>query len=675
VTTLAVDVPRSPGRWAVAVAVAAATAAGLAAAVGTFAVPGDRDATPVDMLWLASWLSFAVVGALVLRNQPRHRAALAFLAAGALVPVAGLVDVLAFWAAHRAGTGAPAVAWLRLTQDVMFTAGTALLLYSVLLLPDGALARPWMRWPARGALVGVGAMTLGSVLDAGPIGEDLPVANPLGWESGQPVTDLLDGGGLLLLAVGTLVGLLSLVLRTRHASGVTRSQLQWLGFGVLVAVVVNVTAALSGPLGIDLPDDVGAVVSALTVPVVPVCVAVASLRHNLYDIDLLLRRSLLYTVLSGCVLVAYLLLAAAVGSTTTDVGASALLGGLIALAVLPLRTRGQRLLDRRFYGESGDPYVVLSGLGRQLSGAVAPEEVPGLVSGSVCRAMRVPWVAVELGDAEAPVLAAASGAHPGWEVVTIPLAVGGAEVGRLVVAPRGPREGLEERDLRLLEDLAGQVAVAVDGLRMSRELQRSREELVLAREEERRRLRNDLHDGLGPVLAGVLLQVGVVRERTDDPILAAAEQRLSGAVEDLRRLVYGLRPPALDELGLGGALREQLAAAGLGVDLSLSIDEDLPALPAALEVAAFRVASEAVTNVVRHSGARHCDVALTASGGELVLEVRDDGTGLTGTGRDGVGLSSMRERCAELGGTLDVEGARPHGTVVRATLPLAGLHA
>jgi signal transduction histidine kinase len=627
------------------------------------------------MVWLSTWVSFAIVGALILSQQPRHRAALVFLAAGTLVPLAGLLDVLSFWTAHHRGDSAGAVAWLRLVQDVLFAGGTSLLLYSVLLLPDGVLARRWMRWPARAALVGVAAITLAGVVSPGPIGEDLPVDNPLGWDAGEAVVGALEGGGFLLVATGALVGLLSLLLRARHATGVTRPQLQWLALGVLITVVINAAAALSGPLGFELPETAGALVSALSVPVVPVCVAVAALRHNLYDVDLLLRRSLLYTVLSGGVLIAYLLLAAAVGRTTTDVGASALVGGIIALAVLPLRTRGQRLLDRRFYGESGDPYGVLSGLGRQLSGAVAPEAVPGLVAASVCRALRVPWAAVELGEVDAPVLAAASGTHPGWDPVTVPLTVHGSEVGRLLVAPRGPREGLEERDVRLLHDLAGQVAVAVDGLRMARELQRSREELVLAREEERRRLRDDLHDGLGPVLAGVLLQVGVVREQTGDPVLGTAERRLSGAVEDLRRLVYGLRPPALDELGLAGALREQVAAAGAGLqlDLSLTVDDDLPRLPAALEVAAYRVASEAVTNVVRHSGAGRCEVALTIEHGQLLLEVRDDGTGLEGEA--GIGLSSMRERCAELGGTCEIAAIAPHGTLVRALLPLAGSHA
>ena len=655
--------------WPLLTALAAALAAGLAGALATFVVAGERDAAPSDLVWLGSWVSFAVVGALVLAQRPGHRGAQALLGVGTLVPLAGLLDVLTFWAADAQGDDARLVAALRLSQDVLFTAGFALLLCSLLLIPDGVLARRWMRWPARLAFAGAATQVLVAVVAPGPIGEDLPLDNPIGITGAGPVLDVVEGLATLALVIGALVGVVSLVLRARRATGATRAQLAWLAFGVLAFTAANLLIGLLDALDVTVPDDVAAILIALVLPVVPACLAVAVLRHNLLDIELLLRRSLLYAVLSAGVLVAYLGLAALLGSAVDGAGASALLGGVVALAALPLRDRGQRWLERRFYGESGDAYGVLSGLSRQLSEAVAPDEVPQRVARSVVAALRVPWAAVELGSPDEPVLAAAAGSRPAWPPVALPLSVHGTEVGRLLVAPRQAAEPLEERDLRLLRDLAGQVAVAVEGLRLARELQRSREALVLAREEERRRLRNDLHDGLGPVLAGVLLQLGVAREGgVSSDGLAVAEQRLGDAVADLRRLVYGLRPPALDDLGLAGALQEHATSLAGGLELRLDVPETLPPLPAAIEVAAFRVATEGLTNVVRHSGAQRCSVAVLADGDDLIVEVRDDGSGVSGAA--GIGITSMRERCAEVGGACEVVAGEPRGTVVRARLPL-----
>jgi signal transduction histidine kinase len=215
-------------------------------------------------------------------------------------------------------------------------------------------------------------------------------------------------------------------------------------------------------------------------------------------------------------------------------------------------------------------------------------------------------------------------------------------------------------------------------VRLSSDLQRSRERLVVAREEERRRLRRDLHDGLGPTLAGVALQMETVHSivRTDPQgataLLARLKEDTQAAITGIRRIVYGLRPPALDELGLVGALREEggrFASNGRGLLVSVEAPEDLPPLPAAVEVAAYRIALEGLTNAARHSGAGTCLVRLVADGG-FQLEVTDDGRGLPADFRPGVGVTSMRERAAELGGTLTIERAAPAGTRIVARFPL-----
>jgi signal transduction histidine kinase len=209
------------------------------------------------------------------------------------------------------------------------------------------------------------------------------------------------------------------------------------------------------------------------------------------------------------------------------------------------------------------------------------------------------------------------------------------------------------------------------------ELERSRNEIVRAREEERRRLRDDLHDGLGPALAALGMQADLARDEAGavnglDRRLLELREGLDVALADIRRLVYDLRPPALDELGLVGALREHASRLeqGAGLEIAFTAPAAMPALPAAVEVAAYRIAQEALTNVARHAGACHCDVQIDVDGA-LALEVADNGCGLRPGAPAGIGFASMRRRATELGGALELvtrEGVS--GLTVRARLPM-----
>ncbi|MGL4648498.1 MAG: sensor histidine kinase [Caldilineaceae bacterium] len=201
--------------------------------------------------------------------------------------------------------------------------------------------------------------------------------------------------------------------------------------------------------------------------------------------------------------------------------------------------------------------------------------------------------------------------------------------------------------------------------------------MINAREEERRRLRRDLHDGLGPSLAGLSFRIDAARnllkrdpQRADAQLEAAGDQ-LRNAIADIRRLVYGLRPPALDELGLVAALRQHFALLQPAhLQITLDAPEVLPPLPAAVEVAAYRIVQEAVNNVVRHASAQICKATLIIDDAHLVVTIADDGRGMGSENRAGVGMAAMRERAAELGGAFDVSDL-PHGGVeVRARLPL-----
>jgi two-component system, NarL family, sensor kinase len=223
-----------------------------------------------------------------------------------------------------------------------------------------------------------------------------------------------------------------------------------------------------------------------------------------------------------------------------------------------------------------------------------------------------------------------------------------------------------------LTSLAREVATAGRAVALTHDLRRSRERLVGATEEERRRIRRDLHDGLGPGLAGVVLGLQRARRYLGvDPDAVAAQldaltAQTKGAIADVRRLVYDLRPPALDELGLVEALSEQARMLG---GISVQGPDPQPALPAAVEVATYRIAVEAMTNVVRHARARTATVTIHIDG-SMRLEITDDGDGLPAAFRAGVGITSMRERATELGGDCAVEAGDPCGTRVRATIPL-----
>jgi signal transduction histidine kinase len=297
---------------------------------------------------------------------------------------------------------------------------------------------------------------------------------------------------------------------------------------------------------------------------------------------------------------------------------------------------------------------------------------------TIADALRLPYVAVELTGTDGPVVTA-HGTPDAGIALRLPLEHAGQRVGTRVVGARDYHDELGAADRRLLAVFAERASAAVSAVGLSVEIQRAREQLVTAREEERRRLRSDLHDGLGPKLAGAVLTIDAARRliesdpATADALLDRAAASVEGTVDDVRRVVYALRPPALDELGLIGALRQQagaLSAPGDGLTCDVEAPDGLSPLPAAVEVAAYRIAQEALTNVARHAGASRAAIRLAVDG-ELQLDVTDDGCGLAPDAAAGVGLTSMRDRAAELGGTFEIERPAAGGTRVRVRLPLA----
>jgi signal transduction histidine kinase len=482
--------------------------------------------------------------------------------------------------------------------------------------------------------------------------------------------------GFLASLLAVLLALIALVVRFRASSGDERQQLKWLLVAAVLVPVAGISDAAWG-----LP-----VVWLIAVAALPVAVGVAIMKYGLYQIDPLINRSLVYGGLTAAVLGVYVSAVTIVGTVLQNqrIPAPLIAAGTVAVAFQPVRDRLQRAVNRMMYGERDDPYAVLSRLGQRLEGTAPADDVLPVVVETIANAFKVPYVAIELRDGEAFAPAAATGKLP-ENPLFLPLTYQGEQVGRMVVGHRGTNEPFSEVDVRLLADIARQAGVAAHAVRLTADLQRSRERLVTTREEERRRLRRDLHDGLGAALAGVVLQLGAARTLlVRDPnaatqLLDKLRVEVQDAITDIRRLVYDLRPPQLDELGLVGAIQELVSRltessyAGSPrhhqrLHITVEMPTSLPPLQAAVEVAAYRIAAEALTNVVRHAEATSCVLHL-ACRDMLMLEIRDDGRGFPPDTHRGVGLTSMRERAAELGGDLRIESGLDRGTVIHAELP------
>lgn len=499
---------------------------------------------------------------------------------------------------------------------------------------------------------------------------------------GEPLASALFVGSVGL-------GFAAQVHRYRKVSNaLQRRQTRWVVAGLMAALLVMGLWMLAG---IYFPPDqpsaeriyaliVLRLLITFLIPLLPMSIGLSILRYRLFDIDLILNRALVFTALTVFIVALYVVVVGAFGALSQASGnllVSLLATGLAALLFQPLRERLQRRVNRLMYGHRDDPVTVFTHLGQRLQATVAPQALLPTLVETVAETLKLPYVAVEVGGGGEREVAAAYGL-PAGDPVRLPLIHQGEQVGHLVVGTRGPDDPLGPADMRLLENIAQQAGTAVHAVRLTEALRRSRQQLVAAREEERRRLRRDLHDGLGPQLAAVTLRLDAARNllRQDPEASAAVLEELKGqiqaAIEDIRRLVYDLRPPALDELGLVPALEEG-AARAIGGDaprVRVEAPEELPPLPAAVEVAAYRIALEAVTNALRHSQARRCTVRLRV-GEALELEVVDDGVGLPERPPSGVGLVSMRERAEELGGECRVERRPEGGTRVLARLPLA----
>lgn len=661
------------GGRATAAAIIAAVAVALAGdAIDLWMNAADHQSVVAAAINDAAVVAFAIVGAIIAAARPRNLIGWLMLVGGATWSAGdAAVDVAYHGIVASPGSVAGASAFA-VGGAAIRSIGWYLITVAVpVFFPTGRLLGPRWRW-LRAAVV---VVVVGAVID--------PITDPQAdltyfhqWHNpvdlgatGRAISSIAFLAHVPFGAVVTVAAIVQLVHRWRRGDAMVRQQLLLLSTAAGLALV-----AVPVAFGANNTSAGGWIFGAAALPL-PFAIGFAVLARGLYDLRTAANRTLVWLTLSASVAAGYALVIVGVAGVLHVDRHSTWLFWIAAIVVAvsfaPLRDSLQRAVNRLTYGRWDQPYDVLAALGQRVE---ATADVDNLLDDVVSELSSLGLRDVAIVDVDGTVLAGMPSTDDG--VVDVRLSAYGDTVGALRYRP--PITPLRDRDRQLLEDLARHLGGVLMAQRLTTDLSQARERLVLAREEERRRLRRDLHDGLGPALAGHLLRLDLLAARVgDDPTTAADVDRLRDEVRvtmtEVRRVVEGLRPPALDELGLPGAIEQiaQRLASGVSTQVTVAAD-DLPALPAAVEVAAFRIATEALTNVVRHAGATTSRVELAATGGRLRITVTDDGCGVAPNGSPvgGHGLQTMRERAEELRGRLTVTSGPSGGTTVIADLPV-----
>ena len=604
-------------------------------------------------------VAFPVVAGVILASQPRNLVGWLLLSSAAMGPylLAGQ------YAAHTDSSPTPVTALAAWYSIWGFAPYFVLWVLTPMHFPDGRL--PSDRWvPIRRVLVGLLVVLVTARMFA-PVDSDVSdrVSNPLGLHGGVWLDVVTLVVSVLLEVLGAVAGVAAVVGRWRPSGGHERRRLRWLLLGVGWLALCNMAGLALMPLGRPSDPWLAAgmlgLVGALGIGVV---------RHRLFDVRDGLRRSIATTVLVVLLAAASVAVLAATGAKQQPERLALTTIAVVCLLAAAAHEQLQHLADRVMFGQRQDPDAVMTSLRRRLDLATGPLDALGQLADGLQERLRLPYVRIDAAIGQLPPVVAG---EPVSHTLVLEVVEAGDVVGGLTVGLRDRDERPTGRDRKALETVAHQIGAQLRQAALSAEVQAQRELVVGARENERRRIRRDLHDGVGPALAGVAMQLDQLAARLDDePELAdrarEARDELRATVGSVRRLVDGLRPPALDDVGLTGALANLLAPYGERVRLHVA---PLPVLPAATEAAAYLIGGEAASNALRHSGCRTCALELEPDPPWLVVTVTDDGSGIPVGAPQGVGLTSMRDRAAEVGGLLEVVTS-PQGTEVRARLPL-----
>lgn len=539
--------------------------------------------------------------------------------------------------------------------------------------PDGRFVPRWTR------PIAILFLILVALIDFFP-------GTPLDLNTWPPVIMLIASLGF----ISTM--LFAPVYRYRRVSSPSqRQQIKWVVFSLGIAIASLLGTSLIGNLpSLKQPGIPAALyflarnaILYLSFLLIPIAIGAAILRYRLWDIDPIINRTLIYAVLTALVIGGYVAIVAGLSALfrlQSNLLVSLVATGIIAVIFQPLRERVQRSVNRLMFGERDDPYRVLRRLGKELESSVQPAATLPITVNTIAHALKLPYVAIGLKQEGSLQIVASYGSAQG-EVMRFPLHYGRDEIGELCVAQRTPNDPLTSADRRFLNELSTHISMAAHSALLSAALELSRLSIVAAREESRRCLGNDLHDGVGHQLAGMARQVEKATHLVEhDPagaqeLLAEIAQQVDNTMAQVRGLAHQLHPPELELLGLVGALREQ-AQTHTSFVTHIDAPETIPPLPTEIKTAAYYIALEALSNVEKHAAAKSLYLRLTLAKGEsalhppvLEMEIHDDGIGLPVDKVDGLGLLSMQGRAIELGGTCQIEPSPTGGTCIRVRLP------
>jgi signal transduction histidine kinase len=586
-----------------------------------------------------------------------------------------------------------------------------------LVFPTGRL--PSARWrPVAVTSLALTGLTLAAFLVStrkvalpAPGGISLTFANPLAVRTFQPVlsaTRLGDFTGLgVIFAVMLVLAVIAMVHRYRRGDQRLRQQMKWLSLvvvGVLICQAVAVLAIAAGQQGKPLQTVPYAITPWLVLLGIPVTIAIAILRHRLFDIDLIIGRTLLFTLLSAGVTAVYAAIVLGLGTLVGSGGHPALTVAaavVIALVFQPLRQRARLLANRLVYGHRATPYQVLSDFAADMAGQLdlgeALDRMVSLLAGASGATRVEAWIrvggelrpsAVWPGGLMPSAAARLDGAadlavlDPGARVV--PVRHGDDLLGAISLSkPRD--EGLTTTEDSLLQHLASQASLVMRNAQLTAELRAtidelraSRRRLVEAQDAERRKIERNLHDGAQQQLIALAIQLNLLAESADEPDLIRQaipdlKAQLGAALDDLRALARGIYPQLLADHGLVTALRAQVTRSAVPVVLEAG---EVGRYPPDAESAVYFCALEALQNVAKHARASRAVVRLAGNGAGLEFSISDDGTGLPASGlRPGSGLQGMADRLAAHGGALDVRSEPGQGTTISGRLPVAPVDA
>lgn len=508
------------------------------------------------------------------------------------------------------------------------------------------------------------------------VGTLLILLNYVAWIAPAPLNiefwSPISAGLWLLFVYGSHVVIQGYRYRYYYSTE-QRQQTKWLVYGYGIAL----TSAIGS--GIFFEPALSKLLEGLITAFgfylpIAVAVTIALLRYRLWDIDIIINRTLVYGLLSGITIILYVLIVGGLGAlagNNRSVLISLLGTGAIAVLFQPLKENIQRAINRLMFGNRDDPMTVVDQLSKGLEAIPSQEAALLHLVETTAKTLKLPCVDIERTKGKMNI----SYGHKRSDMMHFPLIYQAQIIGHLNVTSRSPGELLNGADRLVLENVARQASNIVYAEYLTSDLQESRQRIVTAREEERRRLRRDLHDSLGPSLATLTLQAEAARDLVTvnpEKCVAFLDDVIDGtqnALADIRRVVYALRPPALDDLGLVAAIREQaIHCSNNSLAVTVDAPETLPPLLAAVEVAAYRIIQEALINVTRHAEANLCRVCLQVNG-KMEIEVADNGKGIPMSRRAGVGLNSMHERASELGGSCVIESVPGKGTQIKVLLP------